>query len=98
MSPGGRPSPLDPKTTDTAWRQILTAAGVPTTGTSGRGRGLHELRRTFATRLRAADIPLEDAARLGRWASAQVLLGHYAAVDDTRLRAAAGAGADGLDR
>jgi len=48
---------------------------------------LHELRRTFATRLRDAGILLEDVQRLGRWASYGMLLELYSASDDERLRA-----------
>ncbi len=57
----------------------------------GRARGMHELRRTFATRLRDRGVPLEDVQRLGRWASSKMLLELYSASDGERLRAAANA-------
>jgi integrase len=50
---------------------------------------MHELRRTFATRLRDRGVPLEDVQRLGRWASSKMLLEVYSASDDGRLRRAA---------
>lgn len=55
----------------------------------GRGRGMHELRRTFATRLGDAGTPLEDIQRLGRWSSSQMLLEVYSASDAERLKRAA---------
>lgn len=60
------------------------------------GRGLHELRRSFTTLLRALGAPLEDVQALGRWASPQVLLGHYTATTVDRLRDVANAAADQL--
>lgn len=83
--------PLTPSKVETAWRRVLADAEVPYLRADGRGRGPHELRRTFATRLRDAGVAIEDVMRLGRWASPQVLLAHYAAVDDDRLRRAADA-------
>jgi integrase len=87
---------LDPSTVENAWADVLTAADVPAKTPEGVTRGLHEARRTFATRLRRAGIPIEEVQRLGRWASPQVLLEHYSAIDDDRLRSAAAAAADGL--
>ena len=70
--------------------------GVAYRTPDGRGRGLHELRRTFATTLSNRGVPLEDVKRLGRWSSPQVLLKLYAASDEDRLRAAADEAADAL--
>lgn len=80
---------LDPAPLGHSWERLLGRAGVEYRNADGRGRGLHELRRTFATRLRDAGVPLEDVQRLGRWASPQVLLASYAASSPDRLRAAA---------
>ncbi len=84
---------LEPSNVRRSWRALLHRADVPYKAADGHGRGLHELRRTFATRLRDAGIPLEDVQRLGRWASPQVLLASYAATPEARLRAAADAAA-----
>ena len=83
-------TPLHPSNVARAWRRILERAGVPH-HTDGRPRGMHELRRTFATRLRDRGVPLEDVQRLGRWASSKMLLELYSASDGNRLRAAADA-------
>jgi integrase len=80
---------LHPSNVSRAWRRILDRAGVPHRTPDGRARGMHELRRTFATRLRDRGVPLEDVRRLGRWASSKMLLEVYAASDDGRLRRAA---------
>jgi integrase len=89
-------TPVDPANLRKDWIELLAAAGVADVTADGRGRGLHELRRTFATRLRAAGVPLEDVMRLGRWASPTTLLAHYAGVDEDRLRAAADAAGAGI--
>lgn len=78
------------------WRQLLEDAQVDTHTRSGSGRGLHELRRTFASRLRDRGVPIEDVQRLGRWSSPAMLLAHYRAVDDDRLRRAAGEADEGV--
>jgi integrase len=79
-------TPLDSSALAHEFGRLLASAGVPDRTPDGRPRKLRELRRTFATRLRDAGVPLEDVQRLGRWASAQVLLAHYAATPDERLR------------
>lgn len=89
-------TPLEPSNLHHSWKKILEDAGVDYRTRDGRGRGLHELRRTFATRLRDRGVPLEDVQRLGRWSSPQVLLQLYAATDQDRLRAAADEAADAL--
>lgn len=83
-------TPLDADNVRKQWQQLLADVKVVVTSRQGRGRGLHELRRTFATRLRDQGVPLEDVQLLGRWSSSTTLLKHYAAVDDDRLRRAAG--------
>lgn len=80
--------PLTYSTVLHAWQRLLARAEVPYKAADGHGRGLHELRRTFATTLRSAGVPLEEVQRLGRWASPSVLLAHYSAVDEVRLRRA----------
>lgn len=90
--------PLQPSRESTRWKEILAAAEVKDTTKDGRPRGMHELRRTFATRLRDRGVPLEDAQRLGRWATPTVLLGIYSASDDGRLRRAAEVAAEEMDR
>lgn len=88
---------LEPGNVLRIWKKLLKDAGVAyRPDTTRPGRGLHELRRTFATALRTAGIPVEDTARLGRWSSTQVLLASYAGTSDARLRAAAQAAADAL--
>jgi integrase len=88
---------LEPTTVRRVWIKVLADAGVTYRPDPARpGRGLHELRRTFATRLRDAGIPLEDVQALGRWSSSQVLLASYAGTSDVRLRAAAQAAADAI--
>ncbi len=82
-------TPLHPSNVARAWRRILERAGVPHRTSDGRARGMHELRRTFATRLRDRGVPLEDVQRLGRWASSKMLLALYSASDGERLRHAA---------
>lgn len=84
-------TPLHPSNVSRAWRRLLEVAEVPHVTPDGRPRGMHELRRTFATRLRDRGIPLEDVQRLGRWASSKMLLEVYAASGDDRLRNAANA-------
>lgn len=82
-------TPLEGRNVARAWKALLDRAGVDAETADGRGRGLHELRRTFATMLREAGVPLEEVQRLGRWASPQVLLDSYRATRDERLRGAA---------
>ena len=89
-------TPLQPSNVARAWRRILARAGVSHLTDDGRARGMHELRRTFATRLRDRGVPLEDVQRLGRWASSKMLLELYSASDGTRLRAAADAVGDAM--
>lgn len=90
-------TPLEPSNLNHLWQDILEEAQVSYHTPDGRSRGLHELRRTFATRLRDRGVPLEDVQRLGRWSSPQMLLALYSASDDSRLRHAAGEIADMLD-
>ena len=91
-------TPIDPsRNARTAFDRMLARADVPNRTADGRGRGLHELRRTFTTVLRDQDVPLEDVQRLGRWTSPTVLLELYAAVDEKRLRAAADRASSALD-
>lgn len=80
---------LHPSNVSRAWWRILERADVTHRTGDGRARGMHELRRTFATRLRDRGVPIEDVRRLGRWASSQMLLEVYSASDDERLRRAA---------
>ncbi len=80
---------LHPSNVSRAWRRVLERAEVAHRTPDGRARGMHELRRTFATRLRDRGVPLEDVQRLGRWASSKMLLEVYSASDDGRLRRAA---------
>lgn len=80
--------PINPPNVRRSWRSILNEANV-TAEHDGRLRGPQELRRTFLARLRDAGVPIEDAQRLGRWASPNVLLVHYATSSTDRLRAAA---------
>lgn len=82
-------TPLHPSNVSRAWRQILKRARVSDRTPDGRARGMHELRRTFATRLRDRGVPLEDVQRLGRWSSSKMLLEVYSASGEERLRAAA---------
>jgi len=89
-------TPLHPSNVARAWRTVLARAGVPHQTPDGRARGMHELRRTFATRLRDRGIPLEDVQRLGRWSSPTMLPTVYAASGEERLRAAADAAGDAL--
>jgi integrase len=80
---------LEQSNVNRAWKALIARAGVAHKTRDGRSRGLHELRRTFATMLREAGVPLEEVQRLGRWASPQVLLDSYRATRDERLRSAA---------
>ena len=80
---------LHPSNVSRAWRRVLERADVAHRTPDRRARGMHELRRTFATRLRDRGVPLEDVQRLGRWASSKMLLEVYSASDDGRLRRAA---------
>lgn len=89
--------PVHPARVSNRWKEILAEAKVPDKTKDGRPRGMHELRRTFATRLRDRGIPLEDAQRLGRWSTPHVLLEIYSASDDERLRRAATAAAEEMD-
>jgi integrase len=91
-------TPLQPSRVSNRWKEVLAEAGIPDRTRDGRPRGMHELRRTFATRLRDRGVPLEDVQRLGRWASPHVLLGIYAESDEDRLRRAATAAAEEMDR
>ncbi|MGH2760449.1 MAG: tyrosine-type recombinase/integrase [Actinomycetota bacterium] len=90
-------TPLHPSNVSRAWRRILDRAGVPHRTPDGRPRGMHELRRTFATRLRDRGVPVEDVQRLGRWASSKMLLEVYSASDGDRLRSAAEAASEALN-
>lgn len=87
---------LHPSNVSRAWRRILDRAGVAHRTPDGRPRGMHELRRTFATRLRDRAVPLEDVQRLGRWGSSKMLLEVHSASDGDRLRAAAEAASEAL--
>ena len=89
-------TPLDASNVRREFRQLLADVEVATRSRSGAGRGLHELRRTYATRLRDQEVPLEYVQRLGRWPSPTTLLRHYAAVDEQRLRDAAALSDQGL--
>lgn len=68
------------------WMDLLKKADVPRTTADGRPRGLHELRRTFATRLRDLNLSVEDVQRLGRWSTAQMLMNFYRALDEDKVR------------
>lgn len=72
------------------WRDMLDDVGVPYRTPDGRGRGMHELRRTWATQM-LDGTPLKIVQRLGRWATPAMLLSRYAGSDEQRLR-------DALDR
>jgi integrase len=91
-------TPLHPSNVARAWRTVLERARVPHRTRDGRARGMHELRRTFATRLRDLGVPLEDVQRLGRWSSPAMLLQVYSASGEDRLRKAADAAGDALRR
>lgn len=90
-------TPVDARNAARAFTRLLEDADVPTVTPDGHGRGLHELRRTFVDRLRRAGVPLEDVQGLGRWSTPHVLLQHYAAAADDRLRTAAAAAGQGID-
>lgn len=85
-----RGTALDDGNVRREFRALLESAGVPTHTRDGRGRQLHELRRTFATRLRERGVSVEYVQRLGRWSSPQMLLELYRAIDDTDLRRVVG--------
>lgn len=86
--------PLEGRNVLRIWQKVLTDAGVAYRPDPKRpGRGLHELRRTFATRARESGAPVEYVQGLGRWSSPQVLLASYSATTDDGLRAAASAAA-----
>jgi integrase len=89
-------TPLHPSNVARAWRRLLERAKVPHRTADGRSRGMHELRRTFATRLRDLGVPLEDVQRLGRWSSPVMLLAVYSASGEDRLRRAADAAGEAL--
>lgn len=89
-------TPLEPSNQQKAWRELLDRAHVPARTPDGRSRGLHELRRTFTTRLRGLGVLLEDVQALGRWSTPQVLLSYYSAHDEDRMRAAVDRLADDL--
>lgn len=91
-------TPLHPSNVARAWRRVLERACVAHRTPDGRPRGMHELRRTFATRLRDLGLPLEDVQRLGRWASPKMLLEVYSASGPERLRAAAEAAGEAMSR
>lgn len=76
--------------------EILDDADVPRHTDDGRSRALHELRRTWTERMRRAGVPVEDAARLGRWSSPATMMRHYAATPEDRLHDAAHHAEDGL--
>ena len=82
-------TPLEPRQLSLAFTQIRDAAGVVGRSPEGRPRGMHELRRTWTEHKRRAGVPLEDVVRLGGWATPTVMLRHYAASPDDRLRDAA---------
>ena len=88
---------LEPRNIRRALDRAMDAAGVSKVGSSGRGRGMHELRRTFATVLLADGVPLHVVQRLGRWSSPQVLLNSYAQVLDEQQADAADRLAASLD-
>ena len=86
--------PLEGRNVLRVWQSVLADVDVAYRPDPSRpGRGLHELRRTFATRAREAGADLELVQGLGRWSSAQVLLASYSGTTDDRLRAAASAAA-----
>jgi integrase len=82
-------TPLEPRQLSLAFTRIRDAAGVSARSVSGRARGMHELRRTWTEHKRRAGVPLEDVVRLGGWATPTIMLRHYAASPDDRLRDAA---------
>lgn len=82
-------TPLEPRQLSLAFTQIRDAAGVSNRSSSGRPRGMQEMRRTWTEHKRRAGVPLEDVVRLGGWATPTVMLRHYAASPDGRLRDAA---------
>ena len=81
-------APIDASNAVRTWRGLLEDAGVSYHTADGRGRGLHELRRSFATALRQAGVSIEEVQRLGRWSSPRVLLESYSGTEDERLRGA----------
>src|ERR1700694_543709 len=62
---------------NTAWQQARREVGV-------RGVRIHDLRHTYACRLRAAGVSAEDRAALLGHAN-QSMVGHYASADVGRL-------------
>lgn len=80
--------PLDASAAVRRWQAILADAGVAYHAPDGKGRGLHELRRSFATALRQAGVSIEEVQRLGRWSSPRILLESYSGTEDERLRGA----------
>jgi integrase len=74
--------PINRKTIQQYWRTCERLAGVARV----RGRGLHALRRLFATSLKA--VPMPDLMALGGWKSAQTLTTCYLKPDHATSRAA----------
>lgn len=85
-------TPVEPRQIGRALGEIMDAADVERDG-----QVVHELRRTWATRLRDAGVPLEDVMRLGGWSTPDVLLRLYAGRPSARLAAAADVAAAHLD-
>lgn len=81
-------APLEASNAVRTWKRLLDGAGVSYHTSDGRGRGLHELRRSFATMLREAGVSIEQVQALGRWSSPRVLLESYSATRDDSLRGA----------
>ncbi|MCP4248120.1 MAG: site-specific integrase [bacterium] len=65
---------------DKQWRFIVGKAGI-------KAATLHDLRRTYVTRLVRAGVPLPHVQKLAGHASIQTTLTHYNQVDDADLRA-----------
>jgi integrase len=80
-----RAAPMPRPTCCDLWRQLASAAGLPT----GEGYGRHSLRRAFANCLRAA--PLRDLKELGGWTTEKTVVSVYQGRSEEAQRAALGA-------
>ena len=82
------PSPVDP--TKPLCRRVLSkwwkAAELLAELDEVKGRGLHSLRRKFATEMK--DTPLRDLAHLGGWKCTNTVVMVYQQPDDETMRAA----------
>lgn len=73
------PSNVDGAHICNAWRRTKKALGI-------HGLNFHDLRRYAATRMLAANVPLDVVMRIGGWKNPDILLKIYASLDDTRVQ------------